>query len=186
MDMTTSELCELAGLDDDARQFATPEMPVRSYIEELRRAGMVRQAMNSLVQVLPKTEAIAWGLESIRRVDVALIKRGGPEAIQHVEAWLEEASEEKRRAAKVAADEAGLGTPPGCLAYAVFMSGGSMAPAEAPVAPEPAPYICGRMVAGAMSLAVALEPRVTQERLKTFLETGLRRADQLNIWEKVS
>jgi hypothetical protein len=182
--ITTTELCDRAGLDDDLRRLAKPEMPVRTYIDELSRAGRVREAVNSLVQVLPRTEAIAWGLESIRRVDVALIHRGGPEAIKHVEAWLEEPNEERRRAAKAAADQAGLATPPGCLAFAVFMSGGSMAPAEAPVAPEPAPHICGRMVAGAMSLAVALEPRITQQRLRTFLETGLRRADQIKIWEK--
>jgi hypothetical protein len=183
MNMTTSELCDRAKLDDEARSLAQPEMPLRTFVAELSRAGRVREAMNSLVQVLPKTEAIAWGLESIRRVDVALIHRGGPEAIERIEAWLAEPNEERRRAAKAAADQAGLVTPPGCLAFAVFMSGGSMAPAEAPVVPEPPPDVCGRMVAGAMSLAVALEPRVTQERLRAFVETGLRRADHLKIWE---
>src|SRR5271156_1465630 len=182
--MTTLELCDLAGLDDNARKLADKEVPVRTLIEELARGGRVREAVNSLVQVLPKGDAIAWGLESIRRVDVALLHRGGQEAIQHVEEWLKEPSEERRRAAKVAADRAGLATPPGCLAFAVFMSGGSMAPAEAPVAPEPPPHVCGRMVAGAMSLAVALEPRTTQERLRAFLDTGLRRAEQIKLWEK--
>jgi len=106
--MTTLELCDRAGLDDNARKLAEKEVPVRTLIEELARGGRVREAVNSLVQVLPKGDAIAWGLESIRRVDVALLHRGGQEAIQHVEEWLKEPSEERRRAAKVAADRAGL------------------------------------------------------------------------------
>jgi hypothetical protein len=182
--MTVLELCDRAGLDEDARQLATPEMPVRTYIEELARGGRVREAMNSLVQVLPKGDAIAWGLESIRRVDAAVVKRGAPEAIQFVEEWLRDPNDDRRRAAKRAAEQAGLVTPPGCLAFAVFLSGGSMAPAEAPVAPEPPSHVCGRMVAGAMSLAVALEPRTAPERLRSFLDTGLHRAEQLKVWEK--
>jgi len=182
--MTTLELCDRAALDDNARKLAEAEIPVRVFIDELARGGRVREAVNSLAQVMPKGDAIAWGLDTIRRVDVALLKRGGPEAMQHVEEWLKEPNEDRRRAAKAAADRAGLATPPGCLAYAVFMSGGSMAPAEAPVAPEPPPHVCGRMVAGAMSLAVALEPRTTQERLRAFLDAGLRRAEQIKIWEK--
>jgi len=182
--MTTLEVCERAGLDDQARKLAEKEIPVRVFIDELARGGRVREAVHSLVQVMPKPDAIAWGAEAIRKVDVALLHRGGPEAMQNIEAWLEEPTEERRRAAKAAADQAGLGTPPGWLAFAVFVSGGSMAPEEAPVAPEPPPHVCGRMVAGAMGLAVALEPRMTQERLRTFLDAGLRRAEQLKIWEK--
>jgi hypothetical protein len=182
--MTTLELCDRAGLAEDARQLATPAMPVRTYIEELARGGRVREAVNSLVQVLPKGDAIAWGLESIRRVDAAVAKRGAPEAIQFIEAWLADPNDDRRRAAKLAADRAGLVTPPGCLAFAVFLSGGSIAPAEAPVVPEPPPHVCARMVAGAMSLAVALEPRSAPERLRSFLDTGVRRAEQLKLWEK--
>ncbi len=84
--MTTLEVCERAGLDDSARKLAEREIPVRVFIDELARGGRVREAVHSLVQVMPRTDAIAWGAEAIRKVDVALLHRGGPEAMQHIEA----------------------------------------------------------------------------------------------------
>ena len=36
--------------------------------EQLARGGRLREAVGVLAQVLPKSEAIAWGLESIRQV----------------------------------------------------------------------------------------------------------------------
>jgi hypothetical protein len=182
--MTTPELLQRAGLDDEARQLAAPEMPVRTYLETLVRAGRARDGVNSLAQVLPRGEAIAWGLESIRAVEPAVKRPGAAEAVQAIEEWLKEPNDDRRRSVKAAGDQAGIGTPAGCLAFAVFLSGGSMAPAEAPVAPEPPPHVCARMVAGSLGLAVALDPRTTLERLKAFFENGFRRADQLKVWEQ--
>jgi hypothetical protein len=182
--LTIQELCDRAGLDDDARQLASPEAPVRVYLETLARAGRPREGVSVLAQVLPRGEAIAWGLESIRAVEPAAARPGAAAAMKAIEEWLVEPNDDKRRLAKAAGDQAGIATPAGCLAFAVFLSGGSMAPAEAPVAPEPPPHVCARMVVGALGLAVALDPRTTLERLRMFFDNGFRRADQLKIWER--
>ena len=61
------------------------------------------------------------------------------------------------------------------LAFAVFLSGGSLAPRDSPaVSPEPPPHICGRIGGRAMSLAVALDPRNASDLLRSFSTRGFR------------
>jgi len=182
--MTVLELCDLAELNDDARQAAASGLPVRTYIEQIVRAGQVRVAISALAQVLPKRDAIAWGLDSIRYVDLAMAKAGAASVVEAIEKWIVEPCDERRRATKDAAEKAGIATPAGCLGMAVFFSGGSVAPPDSLVTPEPAPNICGKMVAGAIALAVALDPRTAPERLRGFFDHGMRVANQLKIWEK--
>ncbi len=66
--MTVAELCSRAQLGEEARALAAPEMPVRTYVEQLARAGRLRDAATALAQLLPKKKAITWGLESVRKV----------------------------------------------------------------------------------------------------------------------
>lgn len=163
---------------------AAPDIPVRAYIEKLAHGERVRDSIGALAQVLPNGNAIAWGLHSIRRVSVAISGPKAEAALRAVEEWMADATDDRRRAAWQAGEQAGIGTPAGCLAFAVFLSGGSMAPAEAPVEPEPAPHMCGRIVAGAMSLAVAMDPRNAPELLRSFLDQGMHLARELKIWEE--
>lgn len=101
--MTAQELCELAELSDGARQMALSGLPARTLVEQLVRTGEVRPAISALAQVLPKAEAIAWALGSIRGVKPAMQKPGAEPAVQAIEKWLAEPDEERRRAAREAA-----------------------------------------------------------------------------------
>jgi hypothetical protein len=175
--MTVKELWERAELDEEARQVAPPETPARTYVEALARAGRVREAIAALAQLLPRHDAIAWGLESIRRI-------GPPAALKSVEDWLAEPTEERRRAAMQAAGTAGYATAGGCLALAVFLSGGSVAPVGAPVEPQPAPNLCGKMVACAMALAAAADPQHASGHLRSFQDRGWAVANERNVWEE--
>ena len=100
--MTVAELCDRAELDEETRALATPEMPVRAYVEQLAAAGRLRETAGALAHLLPKKEAIRWGLESIRRVPAAS-ETGGRGAMKAVEDWLGGADDGKRRAALRAA-----------------------------------------------------------------------------------
>ena len=182
--MNALELCERAELDEEAKQLATPGIPVRAYIEQLARGERVRDSIRALAQVLPNGNSIAWGLDSIRRVAASASDPKAKNAILAVEQWLAEPNDERRRAAMQAAEQARIGTPAGCLAFAVFLSGGSLAPPDAPAAPEPSPQICGRIVAASMSLAVALDPRNAPDLLRSFVDHGFSLAGQLKIWDE--
>ena len=182
--MNAKEISERAQLDEDARVLATENIPVRSYIELLAHRERLRDSISALAQAFPPVAAIAWGLASIRRVGAVLAKPQAEATLQSVERWLADPDEERRRGALQAAEQAGVGTPAGCLAFAVFLSGGSLAPPEAPVAPEAPPHVCGRMVSGAMSLAIALDPRNASELRRGFLAQGLQMANERKIWDE--
>ncbi len=65
----------------------------------------------------------------------------------------------------------------GWLAQAVFWSGGSITPANAPVSPAPA-YLYSHAVAGAISLAAVLpEGSQAEKRYQRFIRKGINIAD---------
>ena len=182
--MTVAELCNRADLGEDARELAAPDISVRGYVEQLARGGRLRDAAAALAQLLPKKDAITWGLESVRKVPEAGKKPGAESAIKAVEAWLAGADDQKRRAAMTAAEQAGVATPAGCLGLAVFLSGGSIAPPDTPVAPEAEPQLTGKMTAAALALAVALDPQHEAEHFRAFVDHGFKLASDLKIWEE--
>lgn len=182
--MTVAELCDRAEFDEDTRALAKPDMPVRAYVEQLAAAGRLREAAGAMAHLLPKQEAIRWGLESIRQTPAAGAKPGTEVAMKAVEDWLSAADDAKRRAAYQAAEQVGIGTPAGCLGLAVFLSGGSMAPLGTPVAPEPEPALCPRMVAGAMAMAVAFDPQNAVKHYRAIVDRGFRMAEDLKVWEE--
>jgi hypothetical protein len=182
--MTVEELCDRADLGDEAREMAGPDAALRAYVERLASGGRLRDAAAALAQLLSAKDAIAWGLESIRKSPESAAQRGAEEAMQAVETWLAGGGDEKRRAAMEAAERAGIGTPAGCLGVAVFFSGGSIAPPDTPVAPEPEPYLCGRMTAAALALAVALDPQRETDYFRGFVDSGVKKASDAKVWEE--
>ena len=182
--MTVEELCERADLDEKARQLAKPEMPVRAYVEQLAAGGYHRAAIKALLHLLPQRDAIAWGLESVRKVEPAAAKSKAGPVLKAVEEWVEDPTDERRRATMTAAEQAGTGSPAGCLGLAVFLSGGSMAPPHVQQGPEPAPYLYAKAVGGAMAMAAVEEPRKAADSLRVFVDRGFERAAELKIWEE--
>jgi hypothetical protein len=182
--MTAQELCDLAEFNEEIRESTQSVLAPRTFVEQLGRSLQLREAIRALAQVLPPGAAIAWGLASIRGVEGAVKMRGAAAAIESIEHWLAAPDEDRRRATRTAADKAGIATPAGCLGLAVFYSGGSMAPPQAPVSIEPARHVCGKLVAGAMAMAAVVEPARAQEKLRAFFDHGMRAANQMKIWEK--
>jgi len=91
---------------------------------------------------------------------------------QAIEAGLADPTDASRRTAFAAAEAIGLGTPVGCLGLAVFLSGGSMAPASAPEVPAP-PGLAGRSITGALMMsAVSQDPQNAPKKVRLFAESG--------------
>jgi hypothetical protein len=129
-----------------------------------------------LAHALPKREAVGWAARCARL-------SGGPKspeqqtALEAVERWRLEPSEELRRAALAAAEKAQLNNPAGCAALAVFFTGGSLAPPDVPVVP-PGEGLTARAVAGAVLMAaVVSEPEKAEEKYQRFLEQGIAAAN---------
>jgi hypothetical protein len=178
--MTAAELIDAAALPEDAGALARPDMHGNAFIDALSRSGRQPDSIRALAHALPPRDAIAWAADCLRRTASA-DKPAEIAALEAIERWLADESDDNRRAALTAADNASA-TPAGVLAFAVYLSGGSVAPAQAPVVP-PVKYAAAKAAAGAIVLAVVLrEPEKAPEKFCALIEDGFRRAQELKIW----
>jgi len=126
------------------------------------------EAINQQARSLQPRACIEWSLACIRKLQS---KPEPPEqqALDAVEKWLADPSDANRRTAKAASDEAGLRTPAGCVALAVFFSEGSISPADKHDVPPP-PDVTAKIAAGGIILAAVKDPANSAERLQTCLK----------------
>ena len=161
---------------DESAQPAEGTDP-RSYYVKLRESGELDRAISYLGHALPRFEAVAWAAYLLemqsRKKRLAARDR---QALDRSLRWLEEPTDEYRRAAYQAAEAAGRESPERLLGMAVFMSGGSMAPPNLPAA-NPPQEVCGRVAAAAILMAAHRSENPGQA-LATALDAGDRIASK--------
>lgn len=126
------------------------DQPPAHIFRALRAEKRAAQAAMFLGQALPRFEAVAWAAHAVTHCPSRLDEQ----ALAAVHAWLRDPSDTHRRAAERAA-RAIRGTSAALLcAQAVFVAGGSLAPADMPpvAAPKDA---TGRLAAAAVLTASA-------------------------------
>lgn len=173
---TAAELAGKLELSEAARAALRDGVGPAEYLDALVASGQWPDAVRLLALALPKREAIWWACRCARAAGPAPAPAAGT-ALGAAEAWVAEPTEERRRAAFPAAEAAQFGTPAGCAALAVFLSGGSLAPPDIAAVP-PAEDLTGKTVAGAVLLAgVVAEPEKASEKYRAFVTDGLAIAE---------
>ncbi len=167
---TAAEVCALYKPTPAARARLEPSTTPRGFVEALVAGDMARDAVAFMTQALPKRESIYWAYLCVDSNPEAAASETCRAALDVARDWVAEPSDNaKRREAMTLAKAAGLDTPAGCVAAAVFFCGDSIAPADLP-AVVPAPHVAGTMAAAAIQLAaVNPEPSRAGERLQNYL-----------------
>ena len=145
-------------------------MAPQAFFLSLRSQGRDAEAAEFLGQALPRWEAVAWAARAVR--DLKGIADGDPDAaaLKSALLWVQDPTEQRRRAAYDAAEAAEATSPERLAALAAFYSGGSVAPADCE--PQPAPReAAGRFAAGAV-LVAAMSGEEPDAALARCLETG--------------
>jgi hypothetical protein len=179
---TAQEVCPRFELSKEAAALVKEGQAPKQLFDLLVEKNHLLDAIRLLAHALPKREAIWWAFQCARQV------HGKPEpavaqALTATEKWLLDPKEETRRGTEAAAEPAGLGTPAGCTAIAVFWSGGSLAPPHAPVVP-PKDHLTGHGAASAILLAAVLtEPEKAEQKHRAFLKLGAEVAAGTNRWK---
>jgi len=154
----------------------------QAFLSELRTQGLFDDAYAFLAHGLPAREAILWCQGCVRE---ACPQPSPPEqaALDAVDQWLEEPSDELRRAAMQAAETATFRTPAGCCALAIFFSGGSIAPPDCPAVPPPE-GMAARTVASTVALCgLSVPPERAAEVADLFVARGIEIASGPAPWE---
>jgi hypothetical protein len=180
---SAAEITEKSSLRERARALLRPDMTPCEYLAALIRDDHLVDAADFLAHMLPKPEAVWWGIQCARSAAAS------PEdvhpthiaALAVAEKWLQDPSEQNRRAALSAAQDAGMGRPAGLVAIGVFFSGGSLAPASVPTVPA-GEHLTAAMIAGAVIQAAYQNCDDGKERLKAFLTKGSEVANGLSRW----
>ena len=147
---------------------ATPE----AYFAGLRQEGKRLEAADFLAQALPRLEAVAWAAQTVRDIaPPAPTSSPQARALRAALFWLQDQSDTRRRAAYEAAQACEPSGPESMAALAVFLSGGSLAPAQyEPV--QPPKHAAGLCAAGAVKMA-ALRTEATLDELWAALDRAL-------------
>ena len=161
-----------AALSEGAVAALKPDATAVDFMGALTNLEMFSDAIKFLAQALEPKKSVAWSLKSIKEV----APPEAPEeksALTAVEKWVAEPNDKHRRSAKSASEEAGVDTPAGCLAAAVFFVEGSIAPPDVQPLPPP-PHIAGRLAACAIIMAVLAQPKEAAERYRKSIALGLK------------
>ena len=130
-----------------------PGVTPQDYYRNAREREDLETAVLFLGHALPRYEGAAWAAHRLGEMAASCsLGQADRQALDHSLRWVGEPSEEHRRAAFRAHETATDGGPERLLSLAVFMTGGSLAPADLPpVLPEPA--LSGRLAACALIVA---------------------------------
>lgn len=170
-----AEICQWYEPDEEALSCLRDGITPVEFLESLTERGLWSEAVKFLTQALSKRDAITWASHCVRHGSKGELATPSLAALDAVDAWLTDSSEDRRRAAQVAAEQAGAATPAGCVAFGVFFSGGSLGPKTLEHPIPPPDELTGKVLAGALMLAaVVTEPENAPVRLQEFVEQGLQ------------
>jgi len=166
-----AEIVQPIGVSEAATALLTPTQSIRQYLDVLIAAELVEDAIRVLAVGLPKPEAVWWACLCVRERLPKPLPEAGEKAIVAAEKWVLDSNDANRRAAGTAAETAGWDNAPGCVAGAAWLSGGSLSPPTLPTV-SPREDLTGRSIAGALTLAAAIDPQTSAATLVQFLTLG--------------
>lgn len=160
-----TEAAQIVELIEDGSEPPTPDVSPRAHFVALRQAGDRLRAVAFIGHALPRFEALAWAARVLEDEAGQALPQPDRQALDHALRWLGEPTEAGRREAMAAGERAGERSPERTLAFAVFMSGGSLADPDLPPVPPPA-HLAGQLAAVAVTVAAyrAAEPDAVLDR----------------------
>lgn len=133
-------------------------------------------AVRFMAQCLPRFDAMQWLYRGLARSPAATPQHA--EIRAGIADWLADPSDKRRRLVFDLAQALGIDNADSVAGLALFLSGGSMSPAEVEQGVAPPPGTFGHAVAGAVLIAgQANGPQNYPEELEALLDIGLAIAE---------
>jgi hypothetical protein len=173
-----------AELSPEGLELLRADTPPPDFIALLVAKKFYPDAVRFLAHALPRREAVWWGWVCARRAAGDAPPPKIKAALDATEKWIAQPSEENRRAAHAAGQQAGFGTAAGCAGLAAFFSGGSLAPPDAPPVP-PGEFLTAKAVSGAVIFAaISTQPEKAPEKFQSFIAQGVDVTNRIKLWER--
>lgn len=181
-------LLERSAPDDEALALLNPARSLEELYGSWLQAGHLPSAIRLIAGVLPARENVWWAWVSARFAAQAPGAKAPPAAVHTalaaVEQWIVRPDDDARRKAWDVGNTAGLDTPVGMVAAAVFLSGNTVAPPNVPPVPPP-PGAALPLISGAILMAGAAsgDPLQLAPTLTAFAAQGVEIIKRLNGWD---
>ena len=122
----TALIFGVAELSEEAAGLLRADSQPLEYLNLLTEKKLFPDAVRFLAHALPKREGVWWAWVCARRAAGEQPPAKIKASLDATERWIAQPNEENRRAAKEAADVAGVGSAAGCSGLGAFFSGGSL------------------------------------------------------------
>jgi hypothetical protein len=169
----TEQIATNAQVGDAGKELLKDDLTPAAYLKLLTEKALFKDALMFFGHAVPIDVSVQWAVNCIKEFqpkDQPAPKPSDP--LPLCERWLGTRSDNDRFEANKSAKKAGLSSPAGMLAMAVFLAGKSMTPEGAPPAPPP-PFAAEKMAASAVRIAVLkAAPDKTTENYNRALEIG--------------
>jgi hypothetical protein len=124
-----------------------------------------------LAHYLPKRQGVFWAMTCTRQSDPEPPPQAEA-ALKSAEAWIADPSEDNRKAALKAAEDAETSTPAGATALAAYYSDGLPQTAD-PKMNAKAYFMTAKLVGGAVLMAAMADREQAPARLEAFVNRGV-------------
>lgn len=169
-ELTAKQLCDGLDLGDDATALLDEKLKPIEYINILEQNAIFDDALRVMARLLAKPQAVYWSVLCIRGVSESTSPMNN--SLLAAEQWAINPSEENRRGAEAAANEANFEGAAAVAALSAFWSDGSLTPPELDPAP-PDPWLTSQGVSGAVLIASGdVRPEQMEEVQRCFLQIG--------------
>ncbi|MBO9480935.1 MULTISPECIES: hypothetical protein [Gammaproteobacteria] len=156
-------------LVQQAKKVTSPDQLLTSLLKEQAYSDSVA----FLAHCFKKEYSISWGYLCLVHTP-ALWSRQEANVLEGIDSWLKEPVEKHRRSHEKDLHHLGVKSPVAWLGQAIFWSGGSITPEDAP-AVDPSPSLFGQAVSGAVQLAALVEDAMhTRTLFPRFINLGIK------------
>jgi hypothetical protein len=181
---TAAEVCQRFPLGRTAAGLLRDDLTPGRFLDLLVDRRFFKEATSFLAHALPSREAVWWAVLCVREAAGPAPPELAAAALKAAESWVQDPTEENRRAAREASKAAGSGSPAGLAASAAFKSGGSVGPTDGPEI-IPREFATARAVVFAVTLAASQHPLGKEsERYPTFFARGVEVATGAYLWSE--
>ena len=169
---TAAEVCGKYEQAAEIMPLLAEGMSPKAFLDRLVEEERLQEANRFLAHALPKREAVWWACLCARDA-MPNTDETSETLIKLAETWVRKPTDENRRSAMTAAENAGFDSPASWAAAAAFWSGDSMTePEMEPVAPPD--ELTGTAVAAAGLLAAfSGDPVMAPDKFREYLDKGI-------------
>ena len=170
---TAAEVCAHFPIQKPAKALLKDGMTPQEFVAALIENKKFVDGIDFMAHALPPREGVWWGCLCMQHAVGETLSPPERMAATAAVQWVLQPTEENRAAARNAVEVAGRGSAAGTLAMAASLTGGSVAPPNAPFKPPP-PFASAKAAAMAVKIAsTKVDPASMPKVQRSYVELAL-------------